>query len=243
MTPVRVTITTNINFEEYTMRGNPWTLLKSRPTMTVLLACLAGVIVGALLTAATRPTPVRADDGKAAHGRPPIDHKAPIQEVLHCPLAFAGVHLLKDLPEYPQVAYHYCKPVNEDVSQCLLYDGTGPDARLIGVEYLVSNALYQKMPREEKAYWHDHKYEVDAGLLKSLTQAGEDEKKSMAIVRTLWGKVYHTWASGKSYPSGPPRLFWAVTGEEPFVLSPDAKLPLELEELRAKKGEIKSLSQ
>src|SRR5258705_1582024 len=36
------------------------------------------------------------------------------------------------------------------------------------------------------------------------------------------------------YPIGPPRLFWSVTGEEPFVLSPDAKLPIELEEARAK---------
>ena len=93
------------------------------------------------------------------------------------------------------------------------------------------------MPPEEKTYWHDHKYEVDSGLLKSLTQSGEDEKKTLAGVRTLWGKVYHTWASGKTYPIGPPRLFWAVTGEEPYVLSPDAKLPIELEERRAKKGE------
>ena len=52
--------------------------------------------------------------------------KAAIEEVLHCPLAFAGVHLLKDLPEHSQVAYHYCKAVNADVSQCVLYDGTGP---------------------------------------------------------------------------------------------------------------------
>ena len=128
----------------------------------------------------------------------------PIQEVLHCPLAFAGVHLLKDLPEHAQVAYHYCKPVNDDLSQCVLYDGTGPDARLIGIEYLVSDAVYQKMPTEEKAFWHDHKYEVDSGLLKSLTQTGPEEKKTLAAVRTLWGKVFHTWATGKSYPSGPP---------------------------------------
>ena len=72
-----------------------------------------------------------------------------------------------------QVAYHYCKPMGDDlIAQCLLYDGTGPDARLIGVEYLVSDAVFEKMPAEEKAYWHDHKYEVDAGLLKSLTQIG-----------------------------------------------------------------------
>jgi hypothetical protein len=207
-----------------------------RTKLPIALACVAGLAAGACLTSVTRPTPARADDAKAAHARPPVGAKAPIQEILHCPLSFAGVHLLKDLPEYPQVAYHYCKPVNDDVSQCVLYDGTGPDARLIGVEYLVSDAIYRKMPADEKVYWHDHKYEVDAGLLKSLTQSGADEEKAMAAVRPLWGKVFHTWATGKTYPAGPPRLFWAVTGEEPFVLSPDAKLPVELEERRAKKG-------
>ena len=235
MTAVRFTPT--IAPEERTMPARPRSLSTARPPMTVILACLAGVAAGALLISATKLTPARADDGKAAHGPPPAGVKAPIQEILHCPLAFAGVHLLKDLPEHPQVAYHYCKTLNDDVSQCVLYDGTGPDARLIGIEYLVSDAHYQNMPPEEKVYWHDHKYEVDSGLLKSLTQTGADEEKAMKAVRTLWGKVFHTWATGKTYPTGPPRLFWAVTGEEPYVLSPDAKLPLELEERRAKKGE------
>ena len=74
------------------------------------------------------------------------------------------------------------------MSQCVLYDGTGPDAKLIGIEYLVSDALYRKMPPEEKLYWHDHKYEVDSGLLKSLTQTGEDEKKTLAVVKTALGQ-------------------------------------------------------
>jgi hypothetical protein len=165
----------------------------------------------------------RADGPESGHARIDPAIKAPIAEVLHCPLAFEGVHLLKELPELSKVAYHYCKPLNDDVSQCLLYDGTGPDARLIGIEYLVSDAVYQKMPLEEKAYWHDHKYEVDAGLLRSLTQSGAEEKATLAKVRTLWGKTYHTWSTGKTYPSGPARLFWAVTGEEPFTLPPQSE--------------------
>jgi hypothetical protein len=43
---------------------------------------------------------------------------------------------------------------------------------LIGIEYLVSNDVYQSMPVEEKAFWHDHEFEVDEGLLRSLTQTG-----------------------------------------------------------------------
>jgi hypothetical protein len=173
--------------------------------------------------------PLVGRDVAVGRARDARDVKAPVSEVLHCPLAFAGVHLLKELPENGKVAYHYCKTLNDEVSQCLLYDGTGPDARLIGVEYLVSNETYLKMPAEEQVYWHDHKYEVDAGLLRSLMQSGAEEKAILAKVRTLWGKIYHTWASGSNYPRGPARLFWSVTGEQPFLRPQAMKLPSELE--------------
>jgi hypothetical protein len=194
-----------------------------RPS-TVAVAFLAGALAGAVL--AGGPGPARAQ--REGHRPGAAGVKAPVAEVLHCPLAFAGVHLQKDRPANAQVAYHFCKPLNDDVSQCLLYDDTGPDARLIGVEYLVSDAVYRAMPAGERAYWHDHKYEVDARLIRSLTQSGDEEAKTLAQVRTLWGKVYHTWAEGDDYPRGPARLFWSVTGEKPLVLPADTKLPPEL---------------
>jgi Protein of unknown function (DUF1264) len=184
----------------------------------IALAAVVGFAGGMLVQHA--PFSMVATARADGHGKADMSSvKAPIAEVMHCPLAFEGTHLLKERPQVAQVAYHYCKPMSGDlVAQCLLYDGTGPDARLIGVEYLVSGDVYQKMPAEEQAYWHDHKYEVDAGLLKSLTQSGDDERATLAKVRTLYGKIFHTWSSGKTYPQGPARLFWAVTGEEPFVL-------------------------
>lgn len=181
-----------------------------------VVACLASLIAGLMLAGSFPSVRAQSDDHP---GKPNGGVKAPLEEVLHCPLAFEGTHLLKTLPAFSQKAIHYCKPVSDEVAQCLLYDGTGPDARLIGVEYLVSDRIYKTMPAEEKGFWHDHKYEVDAGLLKSLTQTGDDEKKTLANVRPLWGKVFHTWTTGATYPMGPPQLFWSVTGEEPFVLS------------------------
>ncbi len=194
-----------------------------RTTAVVTLAFLSGAALGAL---ATLPRS-RADD------HAPRDLKAPVREVLHCPLAFAGVHLQKDRPENAQVAYHFCKPLASGVAQCVLYDGTGPEARLIGVEYLIGDALYRTLPADEQAYWHDHKHEVDAGLIKSLTQSGDEERATLADIRPRWGKVYHTWVEGDDCPRGPARLFWSVTGEAPFVLAPGAKLPAEL---KADKG-------
>ena len=131
-------------------------------------------------------------DGLAdGHAKADPSVKAPIAEALHCPLAFEGTHLLKEL-EIAQVAHHYCKPMGEDlVAQCLLYDGTGPNARLIGVEYLVSAEIYSKMPADEQVYWHDHKYEVDAGYIKSLTQTGDEEKQTLAKAGRLAARSSH----------------------------------------------------
>ena len=200
------------------------TILASRRPSAILLASLAGALAGAIATKG--PFPAFAQHDAQRPG--PAGVKAPVAEVMHCPLAFAGVHLQKDKPANAQVAYHFCKPLNDNVAQCLLYDGTGPDARLIGVEYLVSDAVYRSMPEEERAYWHDHKHEVDARLIRSLTQAGDEEAATLAKVRTLWGKVYHTWVSGSTYPEGPAKLFWSVTGVDPLVLPEGAKLPPEL---------------
>jgi hypothetical protein len=196
-----------------------------RSRVSVSMACLASTVIGAIVASAGQPRILNADDRGAGGHEAASGVKAPIAEVLHCPLAFVGLHLLKDIPERSAVAYHYCKSLNDEVCQCLLYDGTGPDARLIGTEYLVTDAVYQKMPPEEKPFWHDHKYEVDSGLLRSLTQTGDEERATLAKVRTLWGKIYHTWNSGQTYPRGPARLYWSVTGEEPFLLPADAKLP------------------
>ena len=57
----------------------------------------------------------------------------------------------------------------------------------------------------------------------------DDEKKTLAKVRTLHGKVFHTWVAGTVYPEGPAKLFWAVTGKAPFVVAPgNTKTPPEL---------------
>jgi hypothetical protein len=160
--------------------------------------------------------------------------KAPLENHLHCPLAFVGVHLQKDKPQNAVNAYHFCAKLNDELTQCILYDGKGPKARLIGIEYLVPEHVYEAMPDEEKKYWHHHRYEIDDQLLKSLTQSGDEEKATLAVVRTLYGKIFHTWVDGDKYPKGPAKLFYAVYGEEPFVLPEGFQLPEEIRAMRHK---------
>jgi hypothetical protein len=38
-------------------------------------------------------------------------------------------------------AHHFCQVVNKDFRQCVLFDGDGTDARLVGIEYVVSRRV------------------------------------------------------------------------------------------------------
>ena len=50
--------------------------------------------------------------------------------------------------------------LNADVLQCVVYDSPKENARLIGVEYIISEALFGQLPAEEKQLWPSHRYEV-----------------------------------------------------------------------------------
>ncbi len=93
-----------------------------------------------------------------------------------------------------------------DVRQCLLYDSTGPHARLIGVEYMVSAKLFATLPPDEKKLWHSHVYEAKSGMLimpkpASLATGGavsllpdalweKAERAEMEQVVHFYGKMY-----------------------------------------------------
>jgi Protein of unknown function (DUF1264) len=189
-------------------------------TLTTSLNDLAAFAVRILMSEPRRPTAARARSGdrpEPAPIAPPIATAAPIARDPHCPWSFAAAHPRRDRRGSPRGA-HDDQLLDDAVSHRLLYDGPGPDARLIGVEYLVSDEVYRRMPAEEKLYWHDHTCEADAGLPKSPRPSRSEARATRAPVRTLWGKVYYTWASGRDYPRGPSRLSWSDTGELPFVL-------------------------
>jgi hypothetical protein len=61
-------------------------------------------------------------------------------------------------------AHHYCGCPSDEFRQCVIYDSDKPDARLIGIEYIISRRLFQGLPQEEKKLWHSHKFEVGVGM-------------------------------------------------------------------------------
>ena len=130
---------------------------------------------------------------------------------------FCGIHMAKSNPKLQFVTQHFCAAhtggADGDVFQCTLFDGTGKNAKLIGVEYLISDAAYRKLPDGEKKYWHAHTYEVLGGGLIAPGMSPEEEKTFMKVVMTLWGKAWHTWPDpSTSVPTGKPLLIWSLMG-------------------------------
>ena len=153
----------------------------------------------------------------AAFGEARADHAA--DNKLLAPVAglqghFCGIHLAKANPAFQIVTQHYCSARNEDMHQCVLYDSCEKDARLLGVEYIISDKLYRTLPEAEKKYWHVHTYEVLGGGLIAPGMKPGDEMKFMKVLMNTWGKAWHTWPDPKSpVPLGEPLLIWSLTGD------------------------------
>lgn len=124
-------------------------------------------------------------------------------------------HLAKDDPSVVIETQHYCTDLSDGIFQCLLYETTqGTKPKLLGVEYVISNDHYQKLPENEKKYWHPHDYEVRQGLLALVGATKEEDESTMKVLVNTWGKTWHTWPDPKTeLPIGNARLMWSATQE------------------------------
>ncbi len=127
-----------------------------------------------------------------------------------------GLHLAKDDPDMQMEAHHYCNVVNDDFLQCLIFDGNTADANLIGIEYMISEALFDELPEQERAYWHPHDYEILSGQLVAPGLPAAAEKAFLARLMNSYGKTWHTWHTGRhdgqpghQLPLGDPVLMWS----------------------------------
>lgn len=159
-----------------------------------------------------------------------------------------GFHPMKDDPSHQFEAHHFCKQVNKDFMQCALYDGNTASANLNGVEYIISERLFETLPEEEKQYWHPHNGEILSGQLVApgLPEAADHELMQSKI--NSYGKTWHTWASShgsgpeESLPLGEPRLAWSFNrfGEAKpgLVQSRDRRMDISTEERRRGRADL-----
>lgn len=127
-------------------------------------------------------------------------------------LYLCAFHIAKSNPGFQVEAHHYCGAQAKEVHQCVVYDSKGPAAKLLGVEYIISDVLYRTLSDEEKKYWHPHAYEILSGqlLAPDLPKQGDDVFPGLL---TTWGKTWHTWRDPSTeLPIGEPLLMWSAGG-------------------------------
>jgi hypothetical protein len=155
------------------------------------------------------------EEGRAA--RPGAEGRlAPISEINTW---LDGLHVLKYDPDHVMEVNHFCARVNADLMQCSLYDHNAPNARLVGIEYVISERAFDELPQREKSMWHPHNYEVLSGM---LVAPGVGPKKDRAVAEELlntYGKTWQTWDTGAPgfhsdrMPLGDPQLAWSLNAD------------------------------
>lgn len=155
-----------------------------------------------------------------------------------------GFHFYSGRQDVQMEAHHYCSVLNEDVTQCVIYDGSAGEAKIMGVEYIISAGLFAGLPVEEKALWHSHRHEVKSG---QLVAPGLPEVAEHALMQKLvstYGKTWHTWHTDldKHLPLGVPQLMMGFTADgqadAQMVAARDARLGVDSNAKKANREDI-----
>ena len=126
-----------------------------------------------------------------------------------------GFHFYNGHPDLQMEAHHYCSILNEDVIQCVIFDGNTKDAKIMGVEYIIDEKLFASLPIKEKSMWHSHGYEVSSGQLIAPGIPASAEHMLMERLAHTYGKTWHTWHTDqdKALPVGVPQLMMGFTAD------------------------------
>lgn len=155
-----------------------------------------------------------------------------------------GFHFYNGSMAGQMEAHHYCALLNEDVTQCVIYDGNRKDAKLMGVEYIVSEKLFKTLPAAEKHLWHSHVHEVRSGQLIAPGIPEVAEKELMKKIAGTYGKTWHTWHTDRhdELPLGAPMLMMGFTQDgqanEGMVAARDRRLGVSSEKNRESRADI-----
>jgi len=141
-----------------------------------------------------------------------IPSAAPLQAIdAHvCGLHFYSGNLGRQV-----IAHHYCSHCGNGMHQCVIYDSDQTNARLVGIEYIISAELFGGLPAEEKQLWHSHAYEVKSGQLTAPGISAANENDLMIELAGTYGKTWYTWQvdRGDKLPLGIPQLMMAFVAD------------------------------
>ncbi|KAG7532569.1 Oil body-associated protein-like [Arabidopsis thaliana x Arabidopsis arenosa] len=167
-----------------------------------------------------RPGAYPARDG--AENLPPGDPKT-----MKTVMIDKGAAMMQSLKPIKQMSLHLCSfacyghdpsrqievnfyvhRLNQDFLQCAVYDCDSSKPHLIGIEYIVSERLFENLAPEEQKLWHSHDYEIQTGLLITPRVPELVAKAELQNIAKTYGKFWCTWQTdrGDKLPLGAPSV-------------------------------------
>ncbi|WP_434695003.1 OBAP family protein [Pseudomonas sp. Z1-14] len=157
-----------------------------------------------------------------------------------------GFHFYNGRMSGQMEAHHYCTALNEEVFQCAIFDANTTNAKLMGVEYIISKRLFEGLPASEKQLWHSHVHEVKSGQLVAPGIPEVAETRLMKNLVSTYGKTWHTWHTeqGNALPYGVPQLMMGFTADgqiDPqLVRERDSRMGISSEEKKRARAAIEA---
>jgi hypothetical protein len=154
-----------------------------------------------------------------------------------------GFHFYSDDMGRQVEATHFCIHLRHDLHQCVIFDRNSADARLIGIEYIISEERFRALPDEEKRLWHSHHYEVKSGTLAAPGIPELAEHAYFKDLITTYGKTFHTWQYDRDdFPYGIPQLMMGFTADgqvhDRLLAARDRRLGIETARKRQNRADI-----
>jgi hypothetical protein len=155
-----------------------------------------------------------------------------------------GFHFYNGRMQGQMEAHHYCSLLNEELTQCVIFDGNTADAKIMGVEYILSERLFNSLPEAEKPLWHSHVYAVRSGSLIAPGIPALAEQELMKKLISTYGKTWHTWHTDleKNLPIGVPQLMMGFTADgqadSTMITERNRRFDLDIEEVKRRRAEI-----
>jgi hypothetical protein len=174
-------------------------------------------------------------------GAAALQNKPPV-EALNAYLD--GFHFYNGNMRGQMEAHHYCALINDDLTQCVIYDGNVAQAKIMGVEYIVSAKLFKELPDLEKALWHSHVHEVKSGQLIAPGIPDVAEHELMEKLIGTYGKTLHTWHTDlhKTLPLGVPQIMMGFTADgqaDPAIVAArDKRFGISSEEKKKNRADL-----
>jgi hypothetical protein len=110
-------------------------------------------------------------------------------------------------PKLQTIVHHHCKAYEDSTLLCLMFhSGMKDQDKPMGFEYIITTEQFNKLPEEEKKYWHYHLEEIPRAHATFPDLTAEEAAKLLPVVNETYGKVIYFKQPQDEMPLGEPYI-------------------------------------